>query len=191
MFQTVVLGAALVSGGCAAPGPMPNGEMGVREAAEAVLGALAEPDLERLAELAHPERGILFSPYAHVDPEEDVVLLPEEIRELRQEDPVRIWGTFDGSGRPIEMTFAMYREEFIYDRDFRSAPEVAVDRRLGSGNTPDNIDAVFPEATTVEYHVPGSDPGGGGLDWASLRLVLIRDEGEWRLLGVVHDEWTI
>lgn len=183
----VVLGLV----GCAGTGPGPEAGEGPRAVADEVLTALAESDLDRLADLAHPERGILFSPYAHVDPEEDVVLRPDEIRRLDQEDPVRTWGHVDGSGRPIEMTFALYREEFILDREFRDAPRVSVDERLGRSNTVDTIDEVFPEATTIEYHIPGSGPDAGGLDWASLRLVLVEDEGRWRVVAVVHDEWTI
>ena len=57
--------------------------------------------------------------------------------------------------------------------------------------TLNNVAEVYPEAVTVEYHVEGSAPELGGLDWRSLRLVFERVEDTWYLVGVVHDEWTI
>ena len=42
----------------------------------------------------------------------------------------------------------------------------------------------------VEYHDPGEDPQYEGMDWRSLRLVMVPDGEDWRLVGVVHAEWT-
>jgi hypothetical protein len=168
----------------------PSPSDAVREAADQVLDALAGPDLPRLAALAHPERGILFSPYAYVEPGEAVVLTPDELLSLQESDPVRSWGWTDGSGEPIQLTFQSYHGEYIYERDFRAAPRVSVDDRIGVGTTVDNIAQQFPGATTVEYHIPGVDPALEGMDWASLRLVLIREDERWWLVAVVHDQWT-
>ena len=44
----------------------------------------------------------------------------------------------------------------------------------------------------MEYHVPGTNPDYGGMDWRSLRLVMEEgDDGKWDLRAVIHDEWTI
>jgi hypothetical protein len=174
-----------------APGAVPASPSdGVREAADQALDALAGPDLPRLAALAHPDRGVLFSPYAYVEPGEAVVLTPAELLSLEGADPVRSWGWTDGSGEPIQLTFQAYHGEYIHDRDFRAAPRVSVDERMGVGTTVDNIAQQFPGATTVEYHIPGVDPTLEGMDWASLRLVLIQEEERWWLVAVVHDQWT-
>jgi hypothetical protein len=29
------------------------------------------------------------------------------------------------------------------------------------------------------------------MDWESLRLVFVQEDGAWWLVGIVHDEWTI
>jgi hypothetical protein len=29
------------------------------------------------------------------------------------------------------------------------------------------------------------------MDWVSLRLVFLQEDGTWFLVGVVHDQWTI
>ncbi|MDD5470267.1 MAG: hypothetical protein PHO92_05750, partial [Candidatus Peribacteraceae bacterium] len=58
------------------------------------------------------------------------------------------------------------------------------------GNVLDNARDVYPGAQIVEYHFPGFDPQYEGMDWSSLRLVLEKFNSEWRLVGLIHDEWT-
>lgn len=159
-------------------------------AARAALEALAAPDPSALSGWIHPDRGLLFSPYAAVEPEEAVVLSVDDVRALPATDAVRTWGYHDGTGEPIRATFAEYHARFVFDRDFRQAPRVSVDERIGTSTTLDNLRDVFPGATVVEFHDPGTDPALEGMDWGSLRLVLERVEGRWWLVAVVHDRWT-
>lgn len=101
------------------------------------------------------------------------------------------WGAFDGSGEPIEMIFADYYKRFVYDHDYAQAEKTAVNQRLGQGNTLDNSREVYPGATIVEYHFSGFDPQYEGMDWRSLRIVLEEYDGQWYVVGIIHDEWTI
>ena len=93
------------------------------------------------------------------------------------------------------MTLPAYFDRFIYDVGFAAAEQVGYNTRLGQGNTVDNAAAVYPDGITVEYHIPGIDPKYQGMDWKSLRLVFVAvDDGEsrvWRLVAIIHDEWTI
>lgn len=165
-------------------------ERAIGPRAAAVLHALEQADLAGLADLVHPVKGVRFSPYAFVDVDRDQVLLPEQLREL---DPAQVflWGYYDGSGHPIEMTFPEYlRSEFVYGRDYMNAPEVAFDQVLGRGNTINNIREAYPEGHFVEYHFPGT-PEMDGMDWSSLRLVFEEIGGQWYLVGVIGDRWTI
>jgi hypothetical protein len=104
---------------------------------------------------------------------------------------VYFWGYFDGSGRAIELTFADYFKRFVYDVDFTRPQVVGSDTVIGRGNTINNIPEFYPEATFVEYHLKGMNPEFGGMDWRSLRLVMETHNGDWCLVGIVHDEWTI
>lgn len=191
---TACCGALLfgvAAGGCQESGSRePERSDDPREAALGALEALGGVDPEDLARWVHPERGLLFSPYPTVDPGEAVVLTPEEIRGLGKRDPVRLWGYHDGTGDPIRLSYADYRARFVLDRDFAAAPVVSVDERVGVGTSLDNLRELYPEATVVEFHHPGVDPAFEGLDWRSLRLVLLREAGRWWLVAVVHDEWT-
>ncbi len=160
-------------------------------AAEAVM-ALKDGDLDTLSTLVHPILGVRFSPYATVypGPTGDPVFSADEIRGLMGDPSVYTWGAYDGSGLPIDATFAQYYEEFVYDVDFVRPDVVGFNQRVGQGSSIDNIPTVYPDGEVVEYHFEGFDPQYAGIDWRSLRLVFEEHNGAWYLVGIVHDEWT-
>ncbi len=162
----------------------------IRHKADQVIEALRDRDLDRLATLVHSTLGIRFSPYAFVR-EADISVAVEDVPYLLAKDTVLWWGVYDGSGAPIELTFAQYYDQFIYDQDFANAEEIGYDRRIGGeGGTVNNIPDFYPGGVMVEYHFSGFEPDYGGLDWRSLRLVFAQDGDVWFLVGIVHDEWT-
>ena len=171
------------------PSPTVAEALSLEEAADQVIQALAVQDLESVAAFVHPQQGVRFSPYAYIH-EEHQVFMAEDLAGLMPSEQVFIWGSYDGSGEPIDLTFEEYFEEFIYSSDFANADQVAVNERLGQGNTINNIEEFFPEASYVEYYIPGTEEYGG-MDWESLRLVFLQEDGVWMLVGIVHDEWTI
>jgi len=162
----------------------------LEETAERVITALAEKDLVTVAEFAHPEMGVRFSPYTYVR-EDHLVFTPEELTGLVGSDQVRMWGHYDGTGDPIELTFDEYFHEFVYSADFANPEEVAIDEELGWSNMINNITEFYPGSSFVEYHFSGFEEQYQGMDWESLRLVFIQEEGTWYLVGIVHDQWTI
>lgn len=170
----------------ATPTPEP---LTLEQAAEQVINALADRNLETVASFVHPQQGLRFSPYAFVQ-EEHQVFAAEELAGLLDSDAVYAWGQYDGTGDPIELTFEEYYEEFVYSADFANAEQVAVNERLGQGNTINNIPDFYPESSFVEYYIPGTEEYGG-MDWESLRLVFLQEGDTWVLVGIVHDQWTI
>lgn len=161
--------------------------------AQVVLQALKEQDMERLAALSHPDKGVRFSPYAYVEAERDLVFTPEQLTELLQDGTVYEWGAYDGSGEPIRSAFAEYYKRFVFDADFTAVREPAVNERIGQSNTLSNLEEVYPldKHAYVEFYLPGSDPKAEGMDWKSLRLVFERAADRLLLVGIVHDQWTI
>ena len=157
-----------------------------------MVAAFEAQDGARLAELAHPEKGVRFSPYAFVDAEKDVVLSPRQLEGFWSDDTVFEWGSEDGSGEPIRMSASQYCDRYIMDRDFAAADQVSENQDKASGNTVNNAAEVYPDGTRVEYYIkPTMTDGQPNNDWAALRIVLENSQGTWRLVGVIHDEWTI
>jgi len=155
-----------------------------------VLETIKKGDIDRLSALVHPEKGVLFSPYAYVDPEQDVVIATDRLKSLWDSSAKRVWGAFDGSGEPIEGTLREYFQEFVYDADFLNAERVGYNTVIGQGNTINNVRELYPVAIIVEYHFSGFEPDFGGMDWKSLRLVFEEVAGTWYLVAVIHDQWT-
>lgn len=161
----------------------------VRAAADEVIKAIRDQDFKKLANLAH-SKGVTFSPYAYVE-KKSVTLSKEELAAGFANESSRLWGNYDGSGKPIQLSFKDYYKEFIYSSDFAKAPWVGYNESKSSGNTINNATLAFQGAVIVEYHFDGKDPQYGGIDWESLRLVFQKENGQWVLSGVIHDEWTV
>lgn len=169
---------------------IPPTPLTLEEAAEKVIIALAEKDLAAVAEFVHPEQGVRFSPYTYVD-DSHQVFAGDELSGLTGSDEIFMWGYFDGTGDPIELTFDDYFGRFIYSHDFANPEAMAVDEELGYSSMINNIADFYPGSSFVEYHFSGFVEDYGGLDWVSLRLVFIEENGSWFLIGIVHDQWTI
>jgi len=136
--------------------------------ANEILFALRNQDMEQLAQF----------------------FMSSELSELPEDDNIYRWGIYDGSGEPIEMTWAEYYQSFIWSADFAFPDKVGYDNLISHSNMIDNHKWVYPESITIEYHFEGFDPQYGGLDWRSLRLVLEEVEGEWYLIAIINDQWT-
>ena len=164
-------------------------EVVVRRLADQAVMALKDQDMQALSKLVSPANGVRFSPYSFVR-EEDLFFSAAELAGMMGNTAQLMWGAFDGSGEPINLTFADYYAEFVYDVDFASAPQVSINERLGQGNTIDNAAEFYPGAMIVEYYFSGFDEQFEGMDWRSLRLVFQDYKGRWVLVGIIHDEWT-
>ncbi|WP_459128873.1 hypothetical protein [Guggenheimella bovis] len=150
-----------------------------------VLVTLKDQDWSKLETLTS-SKGIRFSPYSYVT-ESDIVLKPAD---FTKED-ILTWGSYDGSGEPMKLSFSDYYKEFIYDHDYLTAPVVNVNDFTGQGNTTNNIKSFYPNATTIEYHFKGFNEEYAGIDWSSLILVFEQEKGTYKLVAIVHNAWTI
>ena len=159
--------------------------------AVAVVELIDDADFDAVADYIHPVDGVRFSPYGHVDTDNHLVFSDSDLAGIMQSNEQYTWGAFDGTGDPIDKTFAEYYDRFIYDAEFANPELIGNDTIIGTGNTLINLDDVYPDASFVEFHFSGFDPQYDGMDWRSLRLVFEEDNGNWQLVGIVHDEWTI
>jgi hypothetical protein len=158
--------------------------------ADEVIQTLKAKDMDKLAGYVDPNKGVRFSPYASVQ-EGDRIYQAGSLKTALTDTHKILWGAYDGSGLPIELTFKDYYNKFVYDKDFAVALQVGYNQTLGKGNSIDNSLKFYPGSIVVEYYFPGFDPQYSGMDWESLRLVFQQQNGIWYLVGIVHSQWTI
>jgi len=166
-----------------------DSEASLSAAAKDIVEALRDRDLKRLDSWIDPKLGLRFSPYAAMT-EQDQIFKPDALPSFKNADKIK-WGTADGSGEPIELTFRDYFDKFVYDKDFDTAPSVSAGKLVGKGNTVYNGQDVYPGSSFVEFHFPGFDDSADGMDWESLIVTLVQDGGDWKLVALTHAQWTI
>ena len=160
--------------------------------AKSILALMKAKDYQALAEHIHPDEGILFAPYGFIDTAGNRRFSKASFLSLVS-DPKKTplnWGSYDGSGLPIDLSWEDYEKKFVYNADFLNAPEISVNTLKSRGNSVNNIDQVFSDHQYTESYFPGFEEKYAGLDWASLRLVFKQKDGKLWLVGIVHDQWT-
>jgi len=199
----------MTCGGAAAPSSSPTATVSGRPPgflarqlsaadAEAAVGVLVHDTLvafkkrdgPALAALAHPSKGIRFTPYSYLQAS-NITLSAAQLTTAFTEPTKRTWGFTDGRGDPITLTFADYVSSYVYDRDFAASSQTACNKTIGFGNSIDNTATVYPDAILFEAYDPGPDPALKDFQWQSLRLLFGRSDNRWYLLSVVHAAWTI
>lgn len=158
---------------------------------EEVLSTIKDKEYSKLAAYFHPREGIRFSPYGYIDTLHHVHFTVAEFLEQARNDQPIVWGSYDGKGTDIYLSLDAYFDRFVYDVDFSKAEQTRVNEILGKGNSLVNIQQVYPGSDFTESYFPGFEEKYGGMDWRSLRLVFKTVEGAPRLVGIVHDQWTI
>lgn len=154
-----------------------------------ILLAVRDRDMAALASYAHPQLGVKFSPYTYIR-EEDLVFSAEQLPDLLADPGLRVWGSEAGSGNPINLSFADYYTRFVYRYDYFRAQRIGLNAPVSFGSEIDNSRDLYPDAAILEYHFDGFDPAYGGLDWHSLRLILLPANGQWYLVNLNNEEWT-
>jgi hypothetical protein len=156
-----------------------------------VVDSIKNKDMEKLASYTHPAKGLRFSPYGYIDTKTSKVFTKDEVKGLGGNSQTYTWGNYDGSGEPINLNFNDYYKKFIYDKDFANPQVIGNNTAVSQGNSLNNIKEVYPEGYFVELHFKGFDQKYSGLDWESLKLVFQEENGEWYLVSIIHDQWTI
>jgi len=158
--------------------------------AHTAAAGLKIADYSRLEGIIHPQICLRFSPYPYLQPS-DQTFCPDQLSQLKGTSTLYTWGRYDGSGKPIELTFDDYHQRFVYDQDYYQPEIVGLNQEVSSGNAINNIPEIYPDGLFVEYYFSGFDPQYGGMDWRSLRMVFVQENDVWYLVALVHGEWTI
>lgn len=159
----------------------------IKKRSKEILTLLKNEDYLGFAEYIHPGEGLRFSPYAFIDTINDVRLSKENFKEAIKTNKKFTWGYSDGSGDPIEMKIADYFQKFIYNADFLNSSKTAVNKIIGSGNSKNNMQEIYPDMPFFESY----DPGKHEMAWSALRFVFKKEGGNFYLVAVIHNQWTI
>ncbi len=171
------------------PSAQPSGSL-IQSALDVAV-ILKNHDMTGLSTFVDPVKGLRFTPYAYIDTATNLVFTAAQVPTLLTDTNTHLWGAYDGTGDPIQLTPQDYFDKFVYDVDFASPNLIGNNVIIGTGNTSNNITQAYPAASFVEFHFTGFDPQYSGMDWKSLRLVFEQTGGIWYLVGIVHDQWTI
>lgn len=163
----------------------------IAEISNKLMQAISNKDSQLISEFIHPVKGVRFTPYTYVSIENDVVFNQEEVKNFFNDQNVYTWGCYDGIGGDISLTSSQYYDAFIYTADFINAEDIGYNEVLSIGNMIENQFEVYNNAIVVEYYFSGFNPDLGGIDWQSLRLAFEQYEGDWKLVGIIHNQWTI
>lgn len=156
-----------------------------------ILSIIKNKDYTTLVIYFHPVEGTRFSPYGFIDTTLDVKFSSKNFIENIGTQKKMYWGNYDGSGDSIILTIEKYFERFVYNADFLNAEKTSVNKILGTGNSLNNLQAIYKDALFTESHFSGFDKKYGGMDWSSLRLVYKKYNNSLFLIAIVHDQWTI
>ena len=151
---------------------------------------IRERNYSALAERIHPNKGVIFTPLVTVDLNKDQRFTADQVKNFASDSAKHIWGIVGGQGTPIEMTPGEYFERYVYNYDYFIAPCIGRNMALSKGNSLNNVPETYPRAEFVELYYPSVDPAYDGLDWGSLTLVMEKLDGQYKLIAVVHGEWT-
>lgn len=171
--------------------PVPTTQNNLLQTALNVVEVINDEDMQALSDFVHPTKGVKFSAYGHINVSSDLTFSNTQIANLMNDTQVYTWGSYDGSGEPINLNFADYFNEFVYDEAYNNPNVIGNNVSIAQGNIINNIADAYPDGEFVDFHFTGFDPQFEGLDWSSLKLVFEEVNGTWYLVGIVHDQWTV
>jgi len=155
-----------------------------------VLEYIKDDDFYSLSQVVHPEYGVIFSPSATINLTTDRRFNSEQIAALGTDSNIYVWGVYNGSGVPIELSPADYFSEFIPAVDHMKTVVIGVNQIVRSGNALENINDVFPNGEFIDFFNPGGELTDE-LDWSSLRLVFEEYNGYLKLVAIIFSKRTV
>ncbi|CAH0286051.1 hypothetical protein [Chryseobacterium sp. Bi04] len=164
-------------------------EASLKKVNDEVLQALKTKDYKTFASLIHPEKGIRFSMYAHVDMKGDKHFSKADFEQFQPTKTLFTWGAQDGSGDPYKATINDYLGKWVFSKDF-TASQYSVDKFIGGGNSLNNLKESYPTANFTENYIKGTEKNSE-MDWKTVRFVFEEFQGKYYLIAVINDQWTI
>lgn len=142
-------------------------------------------DKAKLASLIHPVKGVIVTWNVVFGGEADIGFSREEIRRLQKDDQEKIhFGQTYGKGDDVFMTLHHYLE--ILTRpisDITKIEKLKSNKRYTSNDKQERIG--------YEVFWINEDSKDKEYDWLGLVIILEKFEGQWYVVGLLRDRWTI
>ncbi len=155
-----------------------------------IMEAIKSRDYATLSTFVHDSLGVRFSPYAYVDTTFHALIYKDLLANAKSYKKTVSWGSYDGSGKKIDLTVGDYFTKFVWDKNYLAAEKMGFNRSFAKGNAANNLAQTYPNCVFTEFYFSGADKKYEGKDWSALRLVFKTEGAEYFLVGVIHDQWT-
>jgi len=169
----------------------PSLESVVVARAKIAAAAFFAQDPNAIAALVHPTAGVRFSLYNQINDVRDKKFTPSQITKYFGTNVKFTWGVQDGSGEKIVMPMKKFFANEYADHDFSQAPSITYDTFVNRGNAISNVEGFYPNAHVVEFYFPGFVEKYADMDWRAIQVVMQEFEGQWYVVDVVSNRWTI
>lgn len=161
----------------------------LRARADAAMTAFKNQNTTEIISLTHPTKGVCFTMNTIVSVSSDKHFTRVLLQKYLNSPTKFTWGV-GASGQPFVGTIKEYLSMHVYNQDYLNAPEITYNEFKGQSSIVNNAKQVYPNAQIVGYFFPGFDPQYGGLDWQAVRLAFEQYQGQWYVIGVIHDYWS-
>ncbi|MCT8137339.1 hypothetical protein H1D32_06015 [Anaerobacillus sp. CMMVII] len=161
--------------------------------ANAILTHLENESWELLMRSVHPEKGLLFSPYAYVEKDKNVTFTREEVAAFATNENKYVFGHHYAKDDSVyENTPKDFIRSILINYEYLNKK---VSYKLTtfnqtyqpSGGIINNLSKAFPEGKYVEFFAPPQSEEQEHL-WQALRFVFEeREDKRWYLVAIVRD----
>lgn len=162
-------------------------EYSIFGAAERIRSDLTSESGAQIPTDVIPAEGIIISARTTVDsdPAGNAVVTAEDLA-----DGSKAFVFEYSEAGPLIETVDDWMDGYRRNLSLIEPDQTSVNAPLGYGNSLNNLADAFPEAHVVELHHRGRGEQAD-FNWSSTRLVLEQRDGQWKLLAIMGDKWTI
>lgn len=157
----------------------------------AALRTIQKRDFKGLAAYVDGTQGLTFTSFSTVDREVDLTFTASQVAGFDQETNKFNWGVNPETNETLNMTPEQYFSAYMYGVDYSQAPQIGVDKINIMGNALENVTEAYPGCRFVEFTFPGLGSGTQRQEWSSLKLVFTLSQNSWKLVGLIHSQWTV
>lgn len=154
-----------------------------------ILEILKNKQYHKLSAYIHPEKGITFSMYAFISPQEDKHFSRAEFEKYLPTKTLFTWGAMDGSGDLYKASISDYLSKWVYCKDFTTG-KLTYNEFGVVGNSLNNLREIYKNADFTENYIKPPDEEHP-MDWNTLRMVFEPYQGKYYLIAIINDQWTI